>query len=125
MEGQIEDAQKGDVTLKDDQTPVPEPPKEEKIVDLDDYMNEKGIKLSMTQKGGNTEQLEDPKMFEDENTVAIVSKKKTVTDNKKKQDRDEVVLGGTVMTDKWKPQRRKRKKAKKNRLTEDDFPALS
>ena len=126
MEGQIEEAQKGNVILNQDEVPAPEPVKEEKIVDLDDYMKEKGMMLSMTKKGDDQEQLKDPKMFEDENTVAISYKKKTVGENNKiKNDRDEVVLGGTVMTDKWKPQRRKRKKAKKNKLTEDDFPALS
>ena len=126
MENQIEEAKKGDLELPQDEEKKPEPVVEEKIVDLDEYMKEKGISLTMTNKDAKEKELEDPKMFEDENTVAVSYKKKTVGVNKNKKSKDEVVIGGTLMTDNWKPQRRKRnKKKKKNELTEDDFPALS
>ena len=105
---------------------VEEPVKEEKIVDLDDYMKEKMINLKM--KGeGQTNELQDPKMFEDENTIAVSIKKKTpVTKNWKKDD--SYAMGGTVMTDNSKTRVHKRypKKGRKKakQLTEDDFPSL-
>ena len=83
MEDQIENAKRGDVNMKQDDVPRPEPIKEEKIVDLDDYMKEKGMHLAMKNK--DKVELEDPKLFEDENTVAMSYKKKTVGENKNKK----------------------------------------
>lgn len=125
MADQIEEAQRGDQTLAEDPANQPEPEKEEKIVDLDDYMKEKGMNLTM-KSGGQTEQLADPKTFEDENTIAVSYKKKTVGGKKVSKKKDEIVLGGTLMKEKSGPQRRHKKKTKrkKNELTEDDFPAL-
>ena len=122
MEDQIEEARKGDVTLEDQEDNKEVPVKEEKIVDLDDYMKEKGLNVDMKSK--KVTDLEDPKNFEDENTVAVSYKVKTVDTEKRKKE-ENVVIGGTLMTDKWKPARRKRKNKKKAKLTEDDFPALS
>lgn len=123
MQDQIEEARRGDRTLKGDEEQKPEPVKEEKIVDVDDYMREKGLHLDM--KGRELEaELEDPKMFEDETTVAVSAKKKSLPEKRKKRANEAVVMGDTIMTDKWKPQRRKKKKAKKPKLTEDDFPSL-
>lgn len=125
MADQIEDAKKGDVTLGDDPSKAPEPVKEEKIVDLDDYMKEKGLSLKM-KSGEEQKELADPKNFEDENTIAVSYKKKTVGNKKMQKKKDEVVLGGTLMTEKKGPHRRhkKKNKKKKNELTDADFPAL-
>jgi hypothetical protein len=125
MADQIEEAQRGDVTLAQDPSKPEEPVKEEKIVDLDDYMKETGLSLKL-KTGEDKEELADPKTFEDENTVAVSYKKKTVGNKKLEKKKNEVVLGGTLMTEKSRPQRRHKKKNKKkrNELTEDDFPAL-
>ena len=125
MQDQIDEARKGDQILKDDEQPKPEPVKEEKIVDLDDYMKEKGLTLQLAEKNQEKEELQDPKMFEDETTVAVTQKKKTLPEKKKKKGKGGVIMGDTIMTDKWKPQRRRKKRTKKAKLTEDDFPSLS
>lgn len=125
LKDQIDEAKKGDQTLKQDDVPQPEPVKEEKIVDLDEYMKETGMNLQITDKNKEELELHDPKMFEDENTVAVTQKKKTVPEKRKNRGNDGVSLGDTIVSGKWKPQRRKKKKVKKTKLTEDDFPALS
>ena len=126
IKDQIDEASRGEgrVAENNNEEQVMEPPKPEKIVDVDEYMKEKGMSLNMKAEGQVERQ--DPKMFEDENTVAMSYKKKTVEEKKKKVD--QVVLGGTLLNDKWKPQRGKRTKNKKKKatqLTDADFPELS
>lgn len=125
MQDQIDEARKGDKVLRQDDVPQPAPVEEEKIVDLDDYMREKGMSLQITDKNQEKEELKDPKMFEDETTVAVTQKKKDLPEKRKNRTDEGVYIGDTIMSGKWKPQRRKKKKAKKPKLTEDDFPSLS
>ena len=105
----------------------PEPIVEEKIVNLDDYLKEKNVSLGL-QNNTKGPQLKDPKMFEDENTVAVEYKKKEAREQTKQVDTDSFQFGDTII--KSKPvrggRRGKKKRAKKAKpLGEDDFPALS
>lgn len=106
--------------------PKPEPIVEEKIVNLDDYLKEKNVTLGLS-KNAPVAELKDPKMFEDENTVAVEYKKKDQRTNKQQNDTDSFQFGDTII--KSKPskgvRRPKKKRAKKVKpLGEDDFPAL-
>ena len=98
---------------------------EVKVKDLDDYMKENNMTLKL-KDDKQEEELMDPKMFEDETTVALPHKKKNNKGGQKKDKGNSYVMGGTALTDSKGGYRKKRtqKGKKPKKLNDEDFPAL-
>lgn len=101
----------------------------EEIVLLDDYIDNTGAKFGIKRKESDVKN-KDPRVFEDDNTVAIVSKKNLRDNNypkKKISGADMKTFGKNIVqvdVGKKKTEKRHGKKKKRIRYDKEEFPEL-